>query len=78
MNGRFRALDQDSGAVLGEVNLGAPVSGYPISFAVDGVQYVAHSTGPALTVAGLNALTPELRPATGNNLFVFALPASRC
>src|SRR5690606_18976492 len=77
VNGRFRALDQDTGAVLWEVNLGAPVSGYPISFAVNGVQYVAVSTGPALTVAGLNALTPELRPGTGNNLFVFALPASR-
>src|SRR4029077_8344218 len=30
-NGRFRALDQDSGKVLWEVNLGAPVTGYPIT-----------------------------------------------
>jgi len=41
---------------------------------VDGKQYVAVSTGVALTQSGLSALTPELRPSTGNNLFVFALP----
>jgi PQQ-dependent dehydrogenase (methanol/ethanol family) len=73
-NGRFRALDQATGEVLWEVNLGSPVSGYPVTFAVDGRQYVAVSTGSSLTAAGANALTPELRPSTGNNLFVFALP----
>ncbi len=76
-NGRFRALDEDTGEVLWEVNLGSPVSGYPVSFAVDGVQYVAVSTGSSLAGGGMNALTPELRPGTGNSLFVFALPARR-
>jgi len=74
VNGRFRAFDQRSGKVLWEINLGSPVTGYPISYAVDGKQYVAVSTGMSLTQSGLNALTPELRPSTGNNLFVFALP----
>ena len=74
VNGRFRAFDQRSGKVLWEINLGSPVTGYPISYAVDGKQYVAVSTGVSLTQSGLNALTPELRPSTGNNLFVFALP----
>ena len=73
-NGRFRALDQDTGEVLWEVNLGSPVSGYPVSFAVNGRQYVAVSTGSSLVASGVLALTPELRPSTGNNLFVFALP----
>jgi alcohol dehydrogenase (cytochrome c) len=73
-NGRFRALDQRTGDVLWEVNLGSPVSGYPISFAVDGKQYVAVSTGSSLTAMGANRLTPELRPSLGNNLFVFGLP----
>jgi alcohol dehydrogenase (cytochrome c) len=73
-NGRFRALDQRTGDVLWEVNLGSPVSGYPISFAVGGKQYVAASTGSSLTAMGANRLTPELRPSLGNNLFVFALP----
>jgi alcohol dehydrogenase (cytochrome c) len=73
-NGRFRALDQRTGQVLWEINLGSPVSGYPVSFAVGGKQYVAVSTGSSLTAAGANRLTPELRPSAGNNLFVFALP----
>jgi alcohol dehydrogenase (cytochrome c) len=73
-NGRFRALDQRTGEVLWEINLGSPVSGYPVSFAVDGRQYVAVSTGSSLTAMGANRLTPELRPSLGNNLFVFALP----
>ena len=70
INGRFRALDQDTGEVLWEINLGSSVSGYPITYAVDGRQYVAVSTG----TARFNDLTPELRPSQGNNLFVFALP----
>ena len=70
VNGRFRAFDQESGEVLWEINLGSPVSGFPIAYAVDGRQYIAVSTG---TPRFLN-LTPELRPSFGNNLFVFALP----
>jgi alcohol dehydrogenase (cytochrome c) len=76
-NGRFRALDQNTGKVLWEVNLGSSVTGYPISYAVDGRQYVAVSTGTALATRGLNALASELRPDGANNLFVFALPTKR-
>jgi len=68
-NGRFRAFDHESGEVLWEINLGSSVSGYPISFAVDGKQYVAVNTG-----GGQPNLTPELRPSRGTNLYVFALP----
>jgi len=68
-NGRFRAFDHETGEVLWEVNLGSSVSGYPITYAVDGVQYVAVNTG-----GGQINLTPELRPSRGTNLFVFALP----
>ena len=70
VNGRFRAFDDETGEVLWEINLGSSVSGFPITYAVDGRQYVAVSTG---TPRFLD-LTPELRPSTGNNLFVFALP----
>ena len=68
-NGRFRAFDHESGEVLWEINLGSSVSGYPISFSVDGKQYVAVNTG-----GGQPNLTPELRPSRGTNLYVFALP----
>ena len=68
-NGRFRAFDHETGEILWEVNLGSSVSGYPITYAVDGVQYVAVNTG-----GGQINLTPELHPSRGTNLFVFALP----
>ena len=74
VNGRFRAFDQDTGAVLWEINLGSPVSGFPMSYAVDGRQYVAVSTGVSGNSMIFGLLTPELRPSLGNNLFVFALP----
>jgi alcohol dehydrogenase (cytochrome c) len=74
--GRFRAFDQDTGKVLWEVNLGSQVTGYPISYAVGGKQYIAVSTGGSLATGGTIALTPEIRSATANNLFVFALPGN--
>ena len=64
----------ETGEVLWEINLGSSVTGFPISYAVDGRQYVAVSTRVAGTSGGLICLTPELRPSAGNNLFVFALP----
>jgi alcohol dehydrogenase (cytochrome c) len=73
-NGRFRAFDQRNGEIIWETNLGAPVNGYPASFAVNGKQYVAVSTGGSGLAFGLGRLTPELRPGSGNQLFVFALP----
>ncbi len=74
VNGRFRAFDQETGDVLWEINLGSPVSGFPISFAVAGRQYVAVATGSGGTASHFMGLTPELRPSSGNTLFVFALP----
>ena len=74
VNGRFRALDQDTGEVLWEINLGSSVTGFPITYAVDGRQYVAVSTGSASSASAFTRLTPEIRPSAGNNLFVFALP----
>ena len=73
-NGRFRALDQETGDVLWEINLGSPITGFPITYAVDGRQYVAVSTGATGTTNAQSRMTPELRPSIGNTLFVFALP----
>ncbi len=73
-NGRFRALDHETGEVLWEINLGSSVTGFPIAYAVGGRQYVAVSTGTSLSSRDNMRLTPELRPTTANNLFVFALP----
>jgi alcohol dehydrogenase (cytochrome c) len=73
-NGKFMAFDQDSGKVLWQVNLGSPVTGYPITYSAGGKQYVAVSVGNSLVSSGLNRLTPELRPSNVSNVFVFALP----
>jgi alcohol dehydrogenase (cytochrome c) len=73
-NGRFKALDDRSGKVLWETNLGAPVSGYPIAFAVNGKEYIAISTGVSNVGTAANRMTPELKPGTGSNIFIFALP----
>lgn len=73
--GRFKAFDDTSGEVLWETSLGRAVSGYPISFAVDGTQYVAVTTGPSLTATRARQLTPELEAGSGEpRVHVFALP----
>lgn len=73
----FRAHDVRTGAVLWETRLGTSVQGFPVSFEVDGEQYVAVSSGVGggspRTVARL--LSPELRhPTSGNALYVFKVP----
>ena len=63
-NGRFKALDDRTGKVLWEVNLGSSVSGYPVTFAVDGKQYVAAIAGPSIAANTDGRLAPELIRAT--------------
>ena len=74
VNGRFKALDHETGEVLWEVNLGSGVTGFPISYGVDGRQYVAVSTGSSVTTSAFSSLTPERDLGAANNIFVFALP----
>ena len=74
VNGTFRAFDDETGEILWEINIGSPVTDFPISYAVDGRQYIAVGTGFSGTSGTFSALAPELRPSSGNTLFVFALP----
>jgi len=74
LEGNFRAFDQDTGRVLWQVNLGSSVTGYPITFAVNGKQYVAASTGSSVTTSAHRRLLPGLKVGTDNHLYVFALP----
>jgi alcohol dehydrogenase (cytochrome c) len=72
--GTLRAFDAETGKVLWETNVGAMITGHPVTFAVDGKQYVAVSTGRSNMTGGLSRLTPEAVPADSpNKLFVFAL-----
>ena len=73
---RFRAFDVRTGEVLWQSRLGTSVQGFPISFAIDGKQYIAVSTGlgGGSPRAAPRALAPDVHhPQTGNALYVFAL-----
>jgi alcohol dehydrogenase (cytochrome c) len=72
-NGRFMAFDERSGKILWETNLGAPVSGFPISFSVDGKQYIAVNTGGSLVAGSVNRVT-EFKGQNATNMHVFSLP----
>jgi alcohol dehydrogenase (cytochrome c) len=73
----FSAFDVDSGEILWRTRLSTAVTGFPISFSVEGRQYIAVPTGWRGGHILRNipmALTPEVRwPAAGNALYVFAL-----
>jgi len=74
---RFKAVDVETGKILWETRLTTSVQGFPITFAVGGRQYVAVTTGlgggSPRVVPSL--IAPEIHhPATGNALYVFALP----
>ena len=71
----FRAIDAETGRVLWEIPLSAPVTGYPISYAVDGKQYIAVAVGGGNSgTRHLAELYPELKAPNGSNiLMVFAL-----
>ena len=72
---RFRALEADTGEVLWETILNGPVSGRPMTYSVDGRQYLAIGAGGLTQGVRFLQLTPELSTPSGSNtLFVFALP----
>ena len=69
---RFRAFDAETGEILWEQLLNSSAGGFPVSYSVDGVQYIAIAAG-----GGVNyrTLTPEISQRLGGNtLFVFRLP----
>jgi alcohol dehydrogenase (cytochrome c) len=73
----FKAVDVRDGRVVWETRLATSVQGYPISFGLDGKQYIAVATGlGGGSPRGVPAtITPELRPPNrGHALYVFALP----
>jgi len=76
----FHAVDVKTGRELWRTRLGTTVQGFPVSFSIDGKQYIAVTTGMGggsprqvpLTIA------PEIHhPLSGNALYVFALPEEK-
>jgi alcohol dehydrogenase (cytochrome c) len=73
----FRAFDTKTGQILWDTRLATSVQGFPISFAVNGKQYIAVTTG----LGGGSprqvprAISPEIRhPNYGHAMYVFELP----
>jgi alcohol dehydrogenase (cytochrome c) len=71
-----KAFDTRTGRLLWQNRLGSAVYGFPITYAVDGKQYVAVPTGTGLLRPPTRLLSPEIyAPTGGNALYVFELPA---
>jgi len=77
LHGDFKAIDAKSGKVLWSKNLGTGIGAGPVTYSVNGKQYVAIVVGRTVSLPAflgnigktMVAATPE-----GGALFVFALP----
>jgi alcohol dehydrogenase (cytochrome c) len=70
----LKAFDVDTGKVLWQTRLGAALHGFPVSYAVNGKQYVAVPTGMGVFKLLTAKQSPEIyQPNGGNELYVFAL-----
>ncbi len=71
----FKAMDQSNGEVLWQQRLDNSPSSYPITYRVDGKQYVAVATNSGSYHAnGMERTAGISNPPTGASLWVFALP----
>jgi alcohol dehydrogenase (cytochrome c) len=76
---KFRAFDAKTGAILWEFPTGSGVAAVPVSFSVDGKQYIAVQSGwgvdPAKMQSRMNLLFPGKYPDVpqGGTVWVFAL-----
>jgi alcohol dehydrogenase (cytochrome c) len=76
-NRSFKAVDARTGKIIWQTRLGNTVQGYPVSFSLDGKQYIAVASGLG---GGSPQQKPTMlldevhRPSTGHQLYVFGLP----
>lgn len=80
LNRYFFAVDVKTGQVLWKTRLGTSVQGFPISFAIEGKQYIAVTTGlgGGSPRDAPRVIAPEIHhPSNGNALYVFALMDDR-
>jgi alcohol dehydrogenase (cytochrome c) len=77
INRGVHILDAKTGQMLWETRLGTSVQGFPVTYSVDGKQYIAVMTGlgggsPRNVPA---AIAPDIKiPQSGQALYVFGLP----
>ena len=72
----FKALDEATGKVLWQVRTSNMVNSFPVTYSVNGKQYVAVATGSGSGLGrSLSTLVPDVKfPDNGSTLWVFALP----
>ena len=73
--GNLRAFAADSGKVLWTVNLGMAIMAAPVSYEVDGEQYIAVAGGYGGAYALTSAFNDNPGPRPNGRLFVFKLGA---
>ena len=70
----FKAFDISNGKELWSIRLPAPLHGYPVSFGVDGKQYIAVQTGIGVFRALTATLLSDIyQPTSGQAIHVFSL-----
>ncbi|RUT31262.1 pyrrolo-quinoline quinone [Arsenicitalea aurantiaca] len=77
--GRFvKAFDDETGEVLWEQRLNAPIGGHPMTYQIDGEQYVVIPAGFSAQAGSSASMYPEVPvpSGSGNSIFVFKLPAN--
>jgi len=71
----FKALDQDTGEVLWERKLDNALNSYPVTYRVDGKQYVAVATNTGgIHTRTMKSAAGITLPVAGATMWVFALP----
>jgi alcohol dehydrogenase (cytochrome c) len=75
LDGTIVALDDETLEELWSINVGTGINAHPITYAVEGKQYIAIATGLTRNQIGRIANSPELKNLAKNAtmLFVFGL-----
>ncbi|KFI33477.1 pyrrolo-quinoline quinone [Haematobacter missouriensis] len=70
------AWDQETGKVLWRQRLNAPIGGSPVTYEIDGEQYLVVPTGYSNAASSISSAFPEtpLPTGSGNSIFVYKLP----
>ena len=71
---KFMAFDTKTGILLWDTTLGSALHGFPVTYAVNGKQYIAVQTGMGVFRAMTSLISPDIyQPEGGNTIYVFEL-----
>ncbi len=70
----FKAFDSSTGKILWKTRLGSALHGFPITYGVEGRQFVSVTTGMGVFRALTSTVSPDIyQPDGGNTIYVFEL-----